>query len=94
MSEVVSRATNILDESPGLLEDVLIFDDDVITGLWIRYHKLYVLLPRSVFKFVMRLDSSHGLWLAILYIPPKIHISLPLCHMFGAVLREMGRHRD
>jgi hypothetical protein len=65
MSEVVSRTANIHDEGPSLLKDVLIFNDNVIAGLWIRYHKLYVLLPPSVFKFIMRLDGSLGLWLAI-----------------------------
>jgi hypothetical protein len=53
MSEVASRAANILDVGPSLLEDVLIFNDDVVTGLWVGYHELYVLFPRSVFKFIM-----------------------------------------
>jgi hypothetical protein len=48
VSAVVSGEVNILEEGPGLLEDVLIFNDDVITGFWVRYHKLYVLLARLV----------------------------------------------
>jgi hypothetical protein len=45
MSALISEE-NILEEGPILLEDVLIFEDDVIKGFWVRYHKLYVLLAR------------------------------------------------
>jgi hypothetical protein len=51
MSVVVSKA-NILEEASSLLEDVLIFDDDVVTSFWVRYHKLCVLLARLVLNIV------------------------------------------
>ena len=52
------KKENALKEGMSLFEDGLIFNDDVITGLWVRYHKLYVLLVRSV--LIMRPESIRG----------------------------------
>jgi hypothetical protein len=51
---------DVLKEGTGFFEDGLIFNDDVVTGLWVRYHKLYILLVRLVFKLIMRLEIVRG----------------------------------
>ena len=55
MSADALGKVNALKEGTSLFKDDLIFNDDVITGLWVRYHKLYVLLGRSA--LIMRLES-------------------------------------
>jgi hypothetical protein len=82
---------NTLDEGTSLLENILIFNDDVITGRLVRYYELYALLIRSV--SAVRLESSRGRfdWVNI---PPKIRRSVPPCHKFGIALHEMGMHGD
>ena len=55
MSADALGKANALKESTSLFEDDLIFNDNVITGLWVRYHKLYVLLGQSA--LIMRLES-------------------------------------
>jgi hypothetical protein len=44
MPAVESEGINILSKGASLLEDVLIFNDHVITRLWVRHDKLSILL--------------------------------------------------